>query len=51
MRYVTVILQWIAFIFGRDEEEDQKACRVQERQLSLSCYVLISLETILFEII
>ena len=21
--YVTFILQWIAFIFGRDEEEDQ----------------------------
>ena len=30
------ILQWIAFIFGRDEEEDQKGCRLQERQLSLS---------------
>ena len=21
--YVTIILQWIVFIFGRDEEEDQ----------------------------
>ena len=21
--YVTFILQWIAFVFGRDEEEDQ----------------------------
>ena len=34
--YVTFILQWIAFIFGRDKEEDQWVCRVQERQLSLS---------------
>ena len=32
--YVTVILQQIAFIFGRDEEEDQQVCHVQERQLS-----------------
>ena len=40
--YVTFILQWIAFIFGRDEEEDQQMCHMQERQLSLSCYVLIS---------
>ena len=34
--HVTFILQWIAFIFGKDEEEDQKACRLQKRQLSLS---------------
>ena len=34
--YVTFILHWIAFIFGRDKDEDQYACRVQERQLSLS---------------
>ena len=29
--YVTFILQWIAFIFGRDKKEDQKACHMQER--------------------
>ena len=34
--YVTVILQWITFILGRDEEEDQLACHMQEGQLSLS---------------
>ena len=34
--YITIILNWIAFIFGRDEDEDQKARGVQERQLSLS---------------
>ena len=34
--YVTFILQWIFFIFGRDEEEDHKACHMQERQLLLS---------------
>ena len=34
--YVTITLQWIAFICDRDKEEDQQACRVQERQLSLS---------------
>ena len=34
--YITFILNWIAFIFGRDEDEDQWACGVQERQLSLS---------------
>ena len=28
-------LEWIAFIFSRDQEEDQKACHMQERQLSL----------------
>ena len=33
--YVTFIIQWIAFIFGRDEE-DQKVCHMHERQLSLS---------------
>ena len=33
--YVTFILQCIAFIFGRDEEEGQKVCHVQERRLSL----------------
>ena len=27
--YVTFILQWIAFIFGRNEEEDQQACLLQ----------------------
>ena len=32
--YVTIILQLIAFIFGRDEEEDQQACHVQDRQLT-----------------
>ena len=32
---VTLNLQWIAFIFGRAKEEDQLACHVQERQLSL----------------
>ena len=34
--YVTFILQLIAFIFGRDEEENQLGCLVQETQLSLS---------------
>ena len=34
--YVTFILQWIAFIFGRDEEEDQWVFPMQERQFSLS---------------
>ena len=34
--YVTFILQWIAFIFGRNEEEDQWVFHMQERQLSLS---------------
>ena len=34
--YVTFILQWIAYIFGRDEEEDQWGCHLQETQLSLS---------------
>ena len=34
--YVTFILQWIAFIFGRDEEEDQQMFGMQERQLLLS---------------
>ena len=34
--YVTFILHWIAFIFGRDEEEDQYVFPMQERQLSLS---------------
>ena len=34
--YVTFIIQWIAFIFDRDKEEDQKVCHVQERQLSFS---------------
>ena len=34
--YVTFILQWIAFVFGRDEEEDQLGCHMQETQLSLS---------------
>ena len=34
--YVTFFLQWIVFIFGEDEEDDQWACRMQERQLSLS---------------
>ena len=33
--YVTFILQWIAFIFGRDEEEDKYASHMQERQLTL----------------
>ena len=33
--YVTFILQRIAFIFGKDEEDDQKVCHVQQRQLSL----------------
>ena len=37
--YVTFILQWIAFIFGRDEEEDQQVFHMQERQLSLSSYL------------
>ena len=35
--YVAFSLQWIAFIFGTDK----KVCRVQEKQLSLSCYILI----------
>ena len=26
--YVTFILQWTAFIFGRDKEEDQQACHM-----------------------
>ena len=34
--YITFILHWIAFIFGRDEDEGQEACGVQERQISLS---------------
>ena len=34
--YVTIILKWIAFIFGRDEEEDKKVFPMEERQLSLS---------------
>ena len=34
--YVTFILQWIAFIIGRDEEEDQYMFPMQERQPSLS---------------
>ena len=34
--YVTFVLQWIAFIFGRDEEEVQLVCHMQERQVSLS---------------
>ena len=34
--YVNFTLHWIAFIFGRGKEEDQYACRVQERQLYLS---------------
>ena len=34
--YVTFILQWLAFIFGRDEKEDQEVCPVQESQLLLS---------------
>ena len=33
---VTFILQWIAFIFCRDEEEDQYRCHIEETQLSLS---------------
>ena len=33
--YVTFILQWIAFVFGKDKEEDQLACGMQERQFSL----------------
>ena len=33
--YVTFILQWVVFIFGRDKEEDQLVCHMQERQLSL----------------
>ena len=58
--HVTFILQWIAFIFGRDKEEDQKAYHVQERQLSLSslCTYLLgsrnlrqAITPILFEII
>ena len=36
LKYITFILQWIAFIFGRDEEEDQLAFSMKERQLSLS---------------
>ena len=32
--YVTFILQWISPIFGRDEEEDQKAFHLQETTLS-----------------
>ena len=49
--YVTFILHWIAFIFGRDEEEDQQACGVQETSRRVGCkrdnshflcYVLIS---------
>ena len=49
--YVTFILHGIAFIFGRDEEEDQYACHVQERQLSLpqlspsEIYLLVNLFT------
>ena len=34
--YVTFILQWIAFIYGRDKEEDQQVFPMQERQVSLS---------------
>ena len=34
--YVTFILQWIAFIFGKEKEEDQWACCMHERQLSFS---------------
>ena len=33
--YVTFILLWITFIFNRNEEEDQYACCMQERQLLL----------------
>ena len=38
--YVTFILQWIAFIFGRDEEEDQCACLVEETTLTFSVMYL-----------
>ena len=38
--YVTFIFQWIAFIFGRDEEEDQKVFHVEERQLSFFIFFL-----------
>ena len=32
--YVTFIFQWIAFIFGRTEEEDQQASLLQETTLT-----------------
>ena len=32
--YVTFILQWIAFIFDRNEEEDQQMFHMQERQVT-----------------
>ena len=34
--YITFILQYIAFIFGRDEEKDQWAFHMQVRHFSLS---------------
>ena len=58
--YVTFILQWIAFIRGKDEEEDQLEFQTKERQLSLSslfkkpvhnavrgfsCYAVVSYNT------
>ena len=33
--HITFILQWIDFIFGRNEEEDQFLFHMQDRQLSL----------------
>ena len=44
--YVTFILQWIAFIFGRDEEEDQEGCHVQE---TLTFFVMY-LSSLTFEV-
>ena len=40
--YVTFILQWIDFIFGRDKEEDQSACSVKRHNSQFLFYVRIS---------
>ena len=42
MLYVTriFILQWIAFMFGWDEEEYQKMFPMQEKQSSVSFFII-----------
>ena len=40
--YPTFIRQWIAFIIGRDEEDDKKACHIQERLLLLTFIMYLS---------
>ena len=44
-------LRYILKMFCRNEEEDQKACHVQERLLSLFYYIVISPEAEIMQVI